>query len=333
MSANEMFRNEFVTKLFDLLPQDQVKAVMNVFDITSYGYEIEQKKMELITVDGTPEIVKRYLASKAIAGLSFKSIYQYKTALITFFTSVQKTYSNIKPDDIRMYLNYYLFQLKRSKGYVDQIRIKLHGFFQWLVDNEYIVRNPCAVVEKIKYNKVKQKPFTPLQLAEVKWDAIQIDIRTRAVIDFLFSTGMRVGEIAQVKKEDIDWQNRSVIIRHGKGDKERVVYFNAESELTLKKYLTSRNDDNEYLFVSKKKPHNPIKERSFEKMLARVGEISQIHVHPHKFRRSFATTSINAGMQLQTLQALLGHSETKTTMIYVDMCQQNIQHEHHRIYA
>ena len=223
--------------------------------------------------------------------------------------------------------------MHRSKVYVDQIRIKLHGFFQWLVDNGHIVRNPCAVVERIKHEKKKQKPFTSLQLEEVRWDATQISIRTRALVDFLFSTGMRVGEVAQVKISDIDWGNRSVCIHHGKGDKERIVYFNAESELTLRKYLDSRDDCNEYLFVSDRKPHNGLKERTFEKILADVGVVSHIHVHPHKFRRSFATTSINAGMQLTTLQMLMGHAEPKTTLLYVEMCQDNIQNEHRRIYA
>ena len=333
MSSNEQFRNEFVARIFEELPQDYVKIALDAFDATSYGYDIEQKKMEIIATEGMPGIVKCYLASKAIAGLSFRTIRQYQFVLVTFFDSIKKTYSNIQPDDIRIYLNYYLFQLHRSKSYVDQIRVKLHGFFQWLVDNGQIVRNPCAVVEKIKHEKKKQKPFTPLQLEEVRWDATQISIRTRAIVDFLFSTGMRVGEIAQVKKEDIDWNNRSVNIYHGKGDKERVVYFNAESELTLRKYLEKRYDDNEYLFVSERKPHNGLKERTFEKILADLGIISQIHVHPHKFRRSFATASINAGMPLTTLQMLMGHAEPKTTLLYVEMCQQNIQNEHRRIYA
>lgn len=333
MASNERFRNEFATQILEILPQDQAKSVLNVFDAILKDYDIERRSTEIIVTDDTPEIVKRYLSSKAIAGLSLKTVYQYKETLVTFFKTMQIPFTNIRPDDIRAYLNYYLFQIGRSKGYVNQIRVRLNTFFQWLVDNEYIIRNPCSTVDRIKVNKKKKEAFSSMQIEELRWDATQIDIRTRAIIDFFYSTGMRVGELVQVKLEDIDWNERSVFIRHGKGDKERFVYFNAESELTLRKYLETRKGESEYLFSSLRKPYHGIQVHAVQNALKKVGKMAAYHVHPHKFRRSFASHSIGSGMPLPILQNLMGHSKPETTMDYVEQYQDNIKHEHQRIYA
>ena len=331
--CNERFRNEFAARIFETLPQDQVKAVLDAFDATSYDYDIEHKKYEIITTDGTIQVVKAYLAAKAIGGLSFETIRQYQFTLFNFFNTVKKVHSNICPDDIRMYLNYYLFQIGRSKAYVDQIRVRLNTFFQWLVDNGHLIRNPCAPVERIKYTKKKKEAFTPYQLETIKWDAAQIDIRTRALIDILYSSGMRIDECAHVKLTDIDWTSRKVFIHHGKGDKERIVYFDAESELTLRKYLETRKDNLDALFVSSIKPYHAVQKHALENALKKVGVLSQLHVHAHKFRRTFATRSANSGMNLSTLQTLMGHADPKTTMHYVTMSTNNLQNEHQRVYA
>ena len=330
---SERFRNEFASRVIDLLPPDKVNDILKELDTVMYGYEVSNKPVELITTDPIPEIVKKFIASKAIAGCSFKTVNQYRYKLINFFRVVNKAYSDIRPDDIRMYLNYYKEKYNASNNYRNNIRTTLHGFFQWLVDNEYLIRNPCAIVERIKFNPRHRDPYTPYQLETIRWDATKIDIRARALIDFLFSTGMRIDECAHVKLSDIDWQYRSVVIRHGKGDKERIVYFNAESELTLRKYLETRTDDSDGLFVSRKKPYHQVGEHALQNICKKVGAMTNIHVIPHRFRNSFATTSIDSGMALETLQALMGHSNPETTMGYVKRNQVRIRQEHQRVYA
>lgn len=330
-SNNERFRNEFATKILDVLPPDKVNEVLRAFDITSGQYEINRKAVELITVDGVPEIVKRYIASKAIAGCSKKTLNQYRLKMINFFSVVKKTFTDIHTDDIRLYLNYCKEFHNACNSYLDNIRLTINGFFQWLVENDYIIRNPCANVERIKFNQKTREPLDSYDMECVRWNTL--DIRELALLNFLYSTGMRVGECAQVRLSDINWNDRSVKIRHGKGDKERYVYFNAESEFTLKKYLESRNDDSDGLFVSKRKPHQPIQEHALENIIKNVAMRSSKKLTPHILRHTFATDGLNRGMPLDILQQLMGHVKPETTMIYAKQNQQRSKMEHNRVYS
>lgn len=331
MDNSELFRNEFIQKLSETMPPDQIIQALSAFDMTSSGYEIERKPVEIIPIDGIPEVVKHFIASKSIQNCSMGTLKQYRYKLIDFFNTVRKSYLDIKAADIRLYLAN--FKKSRNVGdrYVENVRITINSFFEWLVDNEYLVRNPCAKVEKIRFQPKERKALSALELESIRY--ICANAREKAVIDFLFSTGCRISECADVRLSDIDWNSRQVTIRHGKGDKMRRVYFNAEAEVSLKAYLAKRTDNHDALFVSMKAPHQPLKVHAMEDIVRKVNDRSGIEVFPHKLRHTFATFGIRSGMQLPTLQMLLGHTKPETTMIYAKLQNDDLQKEHERIYA
>ena len=333
MSKNpyETFRTALTMNLCRVLPADQLAAALEAVDVSLSDYDLTPKRVELITASGVPEVVKCYLATKAVANLSTKTLAQYRYKLTHFFDTVRKSYMDITPNDIRMYL----YQFKQARGasdrYLEAVRITLHGFFAWLVDNEYMNHNPVAKVEHIHFQEKKREPLTPYQLELFRWNTE--NVREKALIDFFFSTGCRVSECAAVRLSDIDWNARSVLIRHGKGDKQRTVYFNAESELTLRQYLATRDDETDALFVSMKKPHAPIGAHALENILKKVSERTGLHVFPHRLRHTFATSGLRGGMPLHQLQQLMGHSNAETTMIYAKIDQDDLRLEHRRVYA
>ena len=331
MDNSEMFRNEFIQKLSEALPPDQIIRALSAFDLTSSGYEIERKSVEIITFDGIPEVVKHFIASKSIQNCSMGTLKQYRYKLIDFFNAVRKSYLDINAADIRLYLAN--FKKSRNVGdrYVENVRITINSFFEWLVDNEYLVRNPCAKVEKIRFQAKERKALSAYELESIRF--VCDNVREKALIDFLFSTGCRISECADVRLSDIDWNTRQVTIRHGKGDKSRRVYFNAEAEVSLKAYLATRSDNHDALFVSTKAPHQPLKVHAMQNIVKAVNDRSGIEVFPHKLRHTFATFGIRSGMQLPTLQMLMGHAKPETTMIYAKLQNNDLQREHERVYA
>ena len=332
MSDNsESFRNELVSKLFNQISQDQLIGVLKAFDSTLTGYDISKKPLDMIPVSGIPEIVKYFIASKAVESLSKGTLYIYKLRLEDFFSRVQKPFQDIRSNDIRLYLFYYKDQRHASDAYRDGIRRTLNSFFQWCVNNEYLLRNPCSTVEKIKYRQKERKPFTQYELEILRWNCKTL--REKAMVDFLYSTGVRVSEFSAINKQDIDWIKRSVVIHHGKGDKGRTVFFNAEAEVSLKKYLESRSDDNEALFVTIRNPHNRLGKRSVEFEIKNIASRTDFHAFPHKLRHTFATSGLNGGMSLEDLQALMGHAKPETTLIYAKIDTSRLQMEHSRVYA
>lgn len=287
-NSYEKFRSALTMKLCSVCDAEQMTKILQAVDQSLQDYEISRKNMDIIpaVTSDTPEIVKMYIASKAIANLSRKSLYQYKLKLQDFFRRVRKAYSDITTNDIRMYLYSYKEEHGVSDNYLNTIRITLNGFFAWLVANEYIQRNPCSLVDKIRFHQQEREPMTSYEMELYRWNAT--DVREKAIIDFFYSTGLRLSECASVKLSDINWQNRSVKIPHGKGDKSRVVFFDAESEVSLREYLKTRDDDTNALFVSMKKPHQALTGRALEVIVHKVGERINIGVYPHRLGASAA---------------------------------------------
>ena len=327
----EKFRTILAMNLFNVLQADQLPKVMEAIDISLHDFEVRRKDLDIIPIGGTPEVAKLFLASKAIANLSKGTLRQYHYKLINFFRDVPKSYMDITPNDIRMYLYNYRVTHNSSDCYIDNIRITLNTFFQWLTDNEYMPKNPCAKVEKIKYQPNRRQPMTPYELEYVRWNTK--DVREKALIDFLFSTGCRITECADVRLDDINWGNRSVHIRHGKGDKERTVFFNAEAEVSMRKYLDSRTDDINSLFVTTKKPYHPMRKDSLELVVRKVARRTGVETYPHKLRHTFATFGLHSGMPLEKLQLLLGHANPQTTLIYAKQEAEDVKHEYSRVFS
>lgn len=181
-------------------------------------------------------------------------------------------------------------------------------------------------IHKVKTCKTVKETYTDEAL-EIMRDSAD-SVRDLAIIDMLASTGMRVGELVKLNKADIDFQNRECVVL-GKGNKQRKVYFDARTKIHLKKYLDSRCDENEALFVSLQKPYNRLQISGVEIRLRELGRKLNLNkVHPHKFRRTLATMAIDKGMPIEQVQQLLGHQSVDTTLQYAMVNQNNVKASH-----
>ena len=242
--------------------------------------------------------------------------------------SIGKEVKHIQTDDIRSYLTNYQINKKSSRVTIDNIRRILSSFFSWLEDEDYILKSPVRRIHKVKTISNIKKTYSDEDLEFMRDNCSEI--RDLAMIDMLASTGMRVGEMVLLNKIDIDFNERECVV-FGKGDKERVVYFDARTKIHLKEYLQSRNDNNPALFVSLKVPHERLKIGGIEIRLRNFGKQLGINkVHPHKFRRTLATMAIDKGMPIEQLQQLLGHRRIDTTLQYAMVKQSNVKIAHRK---
>ena len=328
----EKFRTVLTMNLITVVSDpDALSDILKMVDITMSDFEISRKAMEIIPASGFPEVAKCYLVSKGIANLSKKTLKQYQYKLTHFFDTVRKSYADVTTNDIRMYL--YNFKLERnaSDSYIDNVRITLNLFFQWCVENEYLAKNPCAKIEKIKYKQARREPLSTLSIEDLRWHCKAI--REKALIDFLFSTGCRISECSGVLQSDIDWNCNSVHLRFCKGNKERTVYFNDEAKVSLREYLKTRNDNNPALWVASRAPHQQLQAHALENIVKQVGDRAGIHAYPHKLRHTFATVGLRNGMPLEKLQELLGHANPQTTLIYAKNDSDQIHMEHQKAFC
>lgn len=275
-----------------------------------------------------PEYVELFLAAKRLEGCSERSLLYYASTLARFGTGVAKPVHDVTTDDIRDYLTDYSGDGKIGKTTVDNIRRVISSFFSWLEEEDYIYKSPVRRIKKIRTSRVI-KPIYSDESLELLRDSCA-EMRDLAMIDLLSSTGIRVGELVKLNKRDIDFDARECVV-HGKGDKERRVYFDARAKTHLLAYLNLRNDDTPALFVSLHRPFKRLEISGVEARLRKLGEDSGVkHVHPHKFRRTLATKAIDKGMPIEQVQVLLGHSKIDTTLCYAMVDQDNVKRSHRK---
>ena len=212
--------------------------------------------------------------------------------------------------------------------YKDNIRRTLSSFFAWLENEDYIVKSPVRRIHKVKTTRRVKETLTDENLEKLR-DTCS-NVRDLAILELLISTGMRVGEITRLNISDMNFQERSCI-GIGKGNSEREVYFSAKSKMYIKKYLETRTDDDEALFVSFIKTYNRLGISGIEILIRNLGKEENINkVHPHKFRRTMATIAIDKGMPIEQVQKLLGHIKIDTTMEYAMVNQNNVKNSHRK---
>lgn len=285
--------------------------------IVCSNYEIQKKETELSIYtceDYNMEILKRYLISKTVKGLTDRTLKYYRTQLIYILDRVQKPIDSITADDLKLYLAKRQINDKVSSRSVGNEWRILSAFFGWLHREEIITKNPMFKVERPKERKVKKKAFTNMECERIRNGCKQL--RDRAIVEVLLSTWCRVSEVEQMDINDIEGDEITVI---GKGKKERTVYLNSKAQLAIQNYLESRVDDKPYLFCSYDKPYERLGTSSIEKMLRELGrELKIDNVHPHRFRRTGATLALRGGMPIEKVSYLLGHESIETTQIYLD---------------
>jgi len=321
----DQFVMEVMQQLLREFDNSQLEVVERALRNCLIDYDIEQSTNILIE---EVDYIDSFLSAKKLEGRSDKTLTYYKKTIERMLDSIDKRIGSITTDDLRLYLSEYQEEKSVSKVTVDNIRRILSSFFGWLEDEDYIVKSPVRRIHKVKTGKVIKETFTDENL-ELMRDNCEC-IRDLAIIDLLASTGMRIGEMVLLNIDDINFEERECIVL-GKGDKERIVYFDARSKMHLKQYLDSRHDDNEALFVSLKAPHRRITIGAIELRLRELGNKLNIpKTHPHKFRRTLATMAIDKGMPIEQLQCLLGHQRIDTTLQYAMVKQSNVKTAHRK---
>jgi site-specific recombinase XerD len=312
-----------------LLNNAQLEVLRRVLTHSLHNVEVTERK----TLDPQENaenggLLEVFIAAKRIEGCSEKSLKYYNATICNMIDTIKKPVREICTDDLRGYLADYQKERGSSKVTIDNMRRIFSSFFGWLEDEDYIFKSPVRRIHKVKTEKTLKETFSDEGL-ELLRDACE-EIRDLAIIDLLASTGMRVGELVRLNREDINFHERECVV-FGKGDSERVVYFDARTKIHLLNYLDGRNDDNPALFVSLPLPRKRLLIGGVETRLREIGKRADMQkVHPHKFRRTLATRAIDKGMPIEQVQRLLGHVKIDTTMHYAMVNQTNVKNSHRK---
>lgn len=323
----EIIKHEILQNMIYQLKDEQYEKLKQVLDAVFVNYKIEEIKDELNSEDNQ-HYVESFLFSKRLEGCSEKTLHYYESTIQMLLNKVQKHVKHVTTDDLRKYLTDYQNDHKSSRVTIDNIRRILSSFFSWLEDEDYIVKSPVRRIHKVKSATTIKETYSDESL-ELMRDNCN-SLRDLALIDILASTGMRVGELVLLNINDINFNERECVV-FGKGDKERIVYFDARTKIHLQNYINSRNDENRALFVSIKRPYNRLTIGAIETIIRNLGKQLDIpKAHPHKFRRTLATKAIDKGMPIEQLQKLLGHQKIDTTLQYAMVKQSNVKIAHKR---
>jgi len=311
-----------LNEMSEYLSIAQMKKLQEVM-LDAFSGKIEKRKQI-----SNQEYLKMFLAAKTIEGCSKRTIQYYRVTIEKMLMIMNQPIRKISTDDMRSYLSQYQEWNGCSKVTVDNVRRNISSFFSWLEEENYILKSPMRRIHKIKTNQQVKEIITDEDIERLR-DSCKCK-RDLAIVDLLYSTGIRVGELVNLNISDVDFEGRECVV-FGKGGKERKVYFDAKSKLHLQAYLSSRVDDNEALFVTLDAPHDRLKISGVEIRMRSLGRCNNMtRIHPHKFRRTMATRAIDKGMPIEQVQKILGHSQIDTTMQYAMVNQSNVKTSHRK---
>lgn len=327
---NEKIIIEVLQRAMTYINSTQCKKLNEDLRIVLQNYEFVEKSTELMDIDKSyMNYLQLFLIRKKTEGKSEKTIGQYRLHLVKLLQYLNKPLDKITEDDLFIYLATYKKTRNVSNVYLDNIRLVCSSFFTWLNNKGYITKNPTTGLEPIKTEKKIKKSFSDEELEKLRRSCTQE--RDIALVEFLYSTGVRASELITLNRNDVDFVGKTVVV-FGKGGKEREVYLTATAALHLKQYLNTRIDENESLFVSTRKPYNRLTVAGLERIIKNLGKLAGVdNCHPHRFRRTMATNVLKKGAQLEEVKELLGHTKLDTTMIYCTVDRENVKHTHQRL--
>lgn len=319
-------RMEFVRSLEIILSSSfdipQISIISNAAVKALSDYEISRRCTDLVPLDDFNErIIKRYSACLLLDGKSEKTVAQYVRTCRKLSDLLHKRFDEMGTYDIRFYL---ANDMERglNASTIETQRAYLSAFFQWLTSEDIIQKNPAAKIPPIKCTKEVRKAFSDVEI-----DAMRFACKTekeRAIIEVLLSTGMRVSEMCTMHTDDINRNSMTVHVKHGKGNRERITYINDVALRHLIAYTNSRKEAGTALFYNKN--HGPLNPGGVRKILNTIAVRAGVeNVHPHRFRRTFATNLAKRGMEIQSIQRLMGHTNLNTTMVYIAMDDSQLQ--------
>ena len=326
----EEFVNDVLRDMLTYLDNGQAEQLRRVLNHNLSDFELQKNEAAEIVAasEENSRLTNAFLSAKRIEGCSEKSLAYYRKTIETMTEKIGKGITHITTNDLRSYLTDYQAERKSSKVTIDNIRRILSSFFSWLEDEDYILKSPVRRIHKVKTATTIKETYTDEALETMRDNCETL--RDLAMIDILASTGMRVGELVLLNRDDINFEERECVV-FGKGSKERMVYFDARTKIHLQNYLAQRKDSNNALFVSLKAPHVRLQIGGVETRLRELGKrLSIPKVHPHKFRRTLATMAIDKGMPVEQLQRLLGHQRIDTTLQYAMVKQSNVKIAHRK---
>ena len=333
---NESLKEEIFSKfklkmLTSGFTQSQCELATACFYYCTKGIQFSKACKDLVVADPTSNyfLVKKFIATKMIEGLSERTLKQYSRELLNFGKHVRL--DKAETDDIRAYLAQY--KLKGvSNRTIDNSRRYLSSFYVWLTAEEIIPKNPMLRIKRIKCEKILKEAFSEVEMEKLR--SACIDVRERALIEVLLSTGCRAREIATAKLSRLNLETSELRVI-GKGSKERIVYFNSSAKFWFMKYKEGRTDNIDALFVGDR--HDSQKKirrlgiSRIEAILRTLGGRAGVqNCHPHRFRRTAATWASKRGMPVEQIQKMLGHSSIDTTMIYTCVDQADIKRSHEK---
>ena len=328
----EMYRNEVFTEAMESMEPSLLDRFMTFMDKVAEKFNFEKKCTDIIHAGGIPEdIVKAYIATKAVAHISMGTIKNYYSVITNMFKAVQMPIDKITATTIRVYLNNLQHGDKHNlPSTAENKRIVIRDFFQWCVDEDILTKNPCRNVDPIKFSDNIREPLDNIELAKMRF-ACQ-DSRERLLVEFLYSTGCRIAEVINMKIKDIDLEKHTAIVQHGKGDKRRYVYLSAEAIIAIKMYLKTRKDNCEYLFVNKRTSEkHKLTNKALQDEIIKIRERTDIDnkkITPHNFRHTTATRCSESGMPIEEIRQMLGHASIKTTQRYIQVNDENVRNHH-----
>ena len=319
---------EVLQQMLPFMDNEQAMRLQAVLGKVLMKYKIAEDDNNTAVESTNEQMVTKFIEAKRIEGCSEKTLVYYRKTIDTMLVAVGKEVVHIITEDLRSYLTRYQESKQLSRVTVDKVRRILSSFFSWLEDEDYILKSPVRRIHKVK-SAVNIKETYSDEALESMRDNCE-EPRDLAMIDMLASTGMRVGELVLLNRMDINFNERECVVL-GKGNKERMVYFDARTKIHLQNYLDSRTDDNDALFVTLRSPYSRLTISGVEARVRNLGrKLGMKKVHPHKFRRTLATMAIDKGMPIEQLQRLLGHKRIDTTLHYAMVKQSNVKNSHRK---
>ena len=320
---------EISNEMTGILSVEQLAKLNGVLlkSISKYTVSMgEQQAPSLATSNDT--LLKAFLSAKQVEGCSQPTIRYYGNTIKLLADNMPKRFTDYSTEDIRAYLAVFQQKHNATRVTVDNVRRIFSSFFSWLEEEDFILKNPVRRIHKVKTGTQVREVLSDESLESIRDTCTRS--RDLAMVDLLASTGMRVGELVKLNREDINFTERECVV-FGKGNKQRIVYFNARAKIHLQQYLNERSDQNEALFVSLNNPQKRLQISGVEVRLRKIGRDANVpRVHPHKFRRTLATMAIDKGMPVEQVQKLLGHVKIDTTMHYAMVNQNNVKLSHRR---
>jgi site-specific recombinase XerD len=316
-------------RMASVLNLGQLEVLGQVLTNVFQGKEVTEKKIPGHKDEKNNDVLLDvFISAKSVEGCSEKSLKYYSSTIRHMLGFVSKPLREISTDDLRGYLATYQKDRGSSKVTIDNMRRIFSSFFGWLEDEDYILKSPVRRIHKVKTDKPIKETFSDEGL-ELLRDAC-VETRDLAIVDLLASTGMRVGELVNLNRGDLNFHERECVVL-GKGGRERIVYFDARTKIHILNYLDDREDGDQALFVSLTLPRRRLLIGGVETRLREIGNRAELQkVHPHKFRRTLATRAIDKGMPIEQVQRLLGHVKIDTTMHYAMVNQANVKNSHRK---